>query len=57
MYPKYPKYSPQWLSRMRDMHNIGAAYFALNENFDMANECLWKIQKYKLIADRSKTKF
>lgn len=40
MYPKYPKYSPQWLSRMRDIHNIGAAYFALNENFDMANECL-----------------
>lgn len=54
MYPKYPKYSPTWLSKMKAMHNIGASWFARNENFDMANECLVKIQKYQNIANAKK---
>lgn len=39
---------------MKAMHNIGASYFARHENFDMANECLVKIQKYQSIADTRK---
>lgn len=57
MYPKYPKYSPTWLSKMKAMHNIGASWFARNQNFDMANEALVKIQKYQRIQDNLKTKY
>lgn len=37
---KYKKYSSSWLSKMKVMHNIGASYFARNDNFDMADKCL-----------------
>lgn len=56
-YPHYQKYSPKWLAGMIKRYKIGASYFARNENFDMANECLCKIQKYQNILDNFKTKY
>lgn len=55
MYPEYQKHSPAWLNRMIKMHNIWASYFADNENFDMANKCLWKIANYQNMLTASKS--
>lgn len=57
MYPKYPKYSPQWLSFMIKAHKWGANYNATIGNFDLANEGLIKAMKYQRLVDSAKTSF